>query len=340
MHSTLRSLMMLAPVAVVTVACGGSQASAALPATTTEPTVAVVDTTLTATFAAAGTALPVFDATISTKLMGSVTAVLVTEGARVASGDPLVRLDAADLDAKARQAASNVAAAEATQREAQAMAIRIRALYADSAAPKAQLDAVETGLARASAGLEAAKAGVTELNAVRDYSVLRAPFGGVVTRRFVDPGDFAGPGAPLVTIQDASRLRIAAAVPAAMAMKVKAGAQLDATIEGERVRATVEGVVPSAATMYTVNAIVANGNGSLPSGSAATVMVPSAASERVLLVPATAIVRQGDLTGVRVVRDGAPELRWVRLGNAVGDRVIVRTGLQPGEQVVVAGGER
>jgi len=322
-------------------ACGGEdKAAGAPPAVATGATIAAVDTMVPSVFEASGPALPIAEATLSTKLMGAVTAVLVSEGTRVAAGTPLVRLDAADLDAKAKQAAAGIAAAEAAQREAQSQATRIRALYADSAAPKAQLDAVEAGLARATAGLDAARAGATELNAVRAYGVLRAPFAGTVTHRFVDAGDFAAPGAPLVTVQDASRLRITAAVPAAMAKRVKVGIKLKATIEGQAVDAVVEGVVPSAATMYTINAIVVNAKGDLPAGGAATLAVPTNGAERVLLVPQSAVVREGDLTGVRVVRDGRAELRWVRLGDMRGDRVIVRTGLQAGERVTLAGGER
>jgi RND family efflux transporter MFP subunit len=322
------------------VACGGEKPAAAVPATPTGPTVAVADTTVADVFEASGPARPFAEATLSTKLMASVTAVLVTEGTHVAAGQPLLRLDAADLEAKSAQADAGIAAAEAMHREAQAQATRIRSLYADSAAPRAQLDAVEAGLARATAGLAAARAGATELNAVRAYGVLRAPFAGVVTHRFVDAGGFAAPGAPLITVQDASRLRISAAIPASMARRVKAGMKLAATIEGEAAQAVVEGVVPSAATMYTINAIVLNHNGTLPSGGAAMLVVPGSAAEHVLLVPLSSIVREGDLTGVRVVRDGRAELRWVRLGDIHGDRVVVRTGLQAGERVALSGAGR
>lgn len=341
MRNTILIRAGVMPAILFAAACrGDDKPVGAMPATATGPTVVVVDTMMSTVFEASGPALPVAEATLSTKLMGAVTAVLVTEGTRVAAGAPLVRLDAADLDAKSRQASAGIAGAEAAYREAQAQATRIRALYADSAAPRAQLDAVEAGLARATAGLEAARAGSTELNAVRAYGVLRAPFAGVVTRRFVDVGDFAAPGAPLVTVQDASRLRISAAVPAAMARRVKAGMTLAARIEGEAVQAVIEGVVPSAATMYTINAIVANRSGALPAGGSATLAVPGGSAERTLLVPLSAIVREGDLTGVRVVRDGRSELRWVRLGDSYGDRVVVRTGLQAGERVALAGAGR
>ncbi|MDQ8155522.1 MAG: efflux RND transporter periplasmic adaptor subunit, partial [Gemmatimonadota bacterium] len=189
---------------LVATACGDAteapDARPAAPATGTAT--AVLDTTIAAAFEASGTAQPFSEATLSTRLMGTVTAVLATEGAQVAVSAPLVRIDAADLEARDLQATAGVAGAEAALQDATVTASRIRALYADSAAPQAQLDAAESGLARARAGLAAARAGQAELSAVRSYSTIRAPFAGVVSRRFVDAGDFAAPGAPLLVVQD------------------------------------------------------------------------------------------------------------------------------------------
>src|SRR5512140_3463431 len=212
MHNTITFRAGVVPALLLLAACGSTEKPAgSLPAAPIGTTVAVADTALAVVFEASGPARPVAEATLSTKLMGAVTAVYVNEGTRAAAGAQLVKLDAADLDAKSAQATAGVAAADAAHREALPQAMRIRAPTADSAAPRAQLDAVEAGLARAAAGLDAARAGATELNAVRAYGMLRAPFAGVVTHRFVDPGSFAAPGAPLITVQDASRLRISAA---------------------------------------------------------------------------------------------------------------------------------
>lgn len=309
-------------------------ADAHFPARPPGATVAVMDTTVASTFAASGIARPIAEATVATKLMGAVTDVLVLEGQRVAASAPLVRIDAADLGAKDDQVAAQVAAAEASLAEATLYATRIRALYADSAAPRAQLDAAEAGLARAKAAVAAARAGREELSATRNYGTLRAPFAGTVTRRFVDPGTFAAPGVPLVTIQDASRLRIVATIPASYAPAVKRGAALHALIEGVAARALVEGVVPAPGATFTVNAVVANADGTLPSGGAARLDVPTGAVEHALLVPAAAVVREGDLTGVHVARGGDVELRWVRLGAPVGGRARVLTGLAAGDSVI------
>ena len=296
----------------------------------------VRDTVVEATFDAAGVAAPLQQATLSTKLMGTVIAVLVKEGAVVAAGQPLVRIDARDLTAKGAQTAASVAEAEAVHRDAQTQAGRIRALYADSASTRAQLDAAETGLSRAEAAVSAARGAAAELQAMTSYAVIRAPFAGIVTRRFVDAGAFAAPGAPLVAIQDASQLRVSASATPELVRAIRRGQTLTATIEGRAVRALVEGVVPaSAGNLYTINALVPNPGRTILAGSTATLALPTG-KRTTLVVPVGAVTRQGDLTGVMVRTAQGDERRWVRLGASAAGMVEVSSGLRPGDRVVVS----
>ena len=295
----------------------------------------VKDTSVQAIFEASGTAEPVRQATLSTKLMGTVLEVLVKEGDAVVTGQRLVRIDARDLTAKEAQVSAGIADAEAMHRDALTQARRMRALYTDSAATRAQLDAAETGLARAEAGVRSAHAFAAELSAVRTYAVVRAPFAGIVTKRFVDAGAFATPGAPLISVQDGLQLRISANATPDLARDLRRGRPIGATIEGRPVGAIVEGVVPSSAgNLYTINALVANSNRSILSGSTATLLLPLGA-RRVLVVPASAVMRQGDLTGVTVRTAEGDEMRWIRLGPAAGGMVEVNAGLHAGDQVIV-----
>lgn len=339
-----RTMMMLAGAALGAAGCAGGapeQAAAPAPPAAAARSFVAEETTLPATFEAAGVARPLREATLSTKLMGSVTRVLVQEGDAVSAGQPLVEIDARDLAAQAARTAASVAEAEAVRRDAAAQAQRIRGLYADSAATHAQLDAAEAGLARAQAGVGAARAAGAEVAAMRGYAVVRAPFAGVVTRRFVDPGAFAAPGAPLVSVQDGARLRISATAPPAAVAGVRRGQALPATIEGRSVTATVEGVVPAGSgQLYTINALLDNPGGAHLPGSAATLSLPQG-QRRAIVVPAGAIVREGDLAGVDVLAGTAVERRWLRLGQTVGERVEVLSGLRAGDRVVLrgAGGE-
>ncbi|HSB56002.1 MAG TPA: efflux RND transporter periplasmic adaptor subunit [Gemmatimonadales bacterium] len=322
------------------VACGGEPSPAARPAETTPSSQALTirDTVIVSSFEAVGAAEAVQQATLSTRLMGNVVSVLVHEGDRVQAGATLVRLDAREISSKREQVEAGIAAAEAVYRDAQTQAARFRSLYADSAATRYQLEQVETGLTRAESGLNTARAARGELDAVGSYAEVRAPFPGVVTRRHVDPGAFAAPGAPLVEIQDPSRLRVTVSVPAALSAQLRRGMSIPAKVEGRAAVATIEGVVPSGAgTVYTVNALIENRSGELLAGSAATLAIP-AGERRAILIPVSALVREGDLTGVRVQSPSGAVLRWLRLGEERDGKVEVLSGLGVGD-VVIAGAD-
>jgi RND family efflux transporter MFP subunit len=307
----------------------------AAPPRTAGTTYIVKDTTIDARFEASGIAAPMRQATLSTKLMGTVLSVAVHEGEAVAEGQPLVRIDARDLAAKEGQVAAGIAEAEAMQREARAQTGRIRALYTDSAATKSQLDAAETGLARADAGVRSARAAAAELGAVSAYAVIRAPFAGIITKRFVDPGAFAAPGSPLISIQDGRQLRITANATPDVVRGIRRGQHIDAVIEGRAVEAIVEGVVPSAAgNLYTINALVANTGGAILPGSTATLRLPLGARTGIV-VPNAALIREGDLTGVTLRTADGDKTRWVRLGGVIGRMTEVSAGLRAGDVVVV-----
>ncbi len=329
----------LAAATLMLSACGERHAehtaATAAPAPVRGTTLTLADTTITTTYDASGVAEPLQQAMVSTKLMGTVTSVLVHEGDVVRSGRVLVQIDARDLNAKASQVAAAIADAEAMQREASTHAARFAALYNDSAATKAQYDAAQTGLARANAGLQAARAGASELEAVRSYASVRAPFAGIVTMRHADPGTFATPGAPLVTVQDVSSLRLTVTAPANAIGTLTRGQSIAATVDGRVLQATVEGVVPaSAGNLYTVNALIGNRDGALRAGSTVTLSLPQGTTTG-LVVPLAALVRDGDLVGVIVRANGVDDRRWIRLGAMTATHAEVSAGLKAGETIVI-----
>jgi RND family efflux transporter MFP subunit len=325
--------------ALLVLACSGEPERAErLGASSPRPNgqvIVVVDTPITAMLEVAGVAQPIQQATLSTRLAGTVTAVLVQEGANVAAGQPLARLDDRDMTARREQARAGQAEADAVLADARVQAARFRSLYADSAATRVQLEAAETGLARAEAGARLARASAAELDAVASYSEVRAPFRGRVTRRLVDPGDFVAPGIPLLAVEDPERLRIVVTMSPEAAGMLRPGTTVDALIERVPARAVVEGIVPTGAgALIQVNAIVENRRGQYQSGGAASLLIPQGTRPGIL-VPAGAIVEQGDLVGVRVETGSGLDLRWVRLGATSAAGVEVLSGLQAGDRVFV-----
>lgn len=298
--------------------------------------VGVLDTLLLEGLRATGMTEPLRRATLSTRVMASVREVLVEEGDRVQAGQLLLRMDPGELLARREQVEAGLAGATAQRDDARRHAERIRRLFADSAAPRAMLDAAEANLLRAEAGVRAAQGAESELAAVEQYSRLTAPFRGRVVRRLVDPGAFVGPGTPLLDLEDASSLRIRVEVPPDAAVGIRPGMSLAGSVEGRDVTATVEGVVPAGTGgLQVVNALVPNPEGRLPSGGSAMLhLADSSRIRAVLLVPVSHILREGDLTGVLLVGpDGTADRRWVRLGRTVGDRVEVVSGLAVGDRV-------
>jgi multidrug efflux pump subunit AcrA (membrane-fusion protein) len=170
---------------------------------------------------------------------------------------------------------------------------------------------------------------------MRDYSVVRAPFDGVVVSRMVDPGSFAAPGAPLLVLNDDAHLRIVASATPESVRGLARGQHINATIEGVPVSGRVEGVVPApGGSLYTVNVIVPNPQRTLPSRGTATLSLPLGVRST-FVVPQRAIVRQGDMTGVHLRRGTESLLRWVRTVPAAGDSVEIVAGLRDGDVLVV-----
>ena len=332
-YSTLASVGVM-----LLVACGKAPAPEQADSGSSLPAGRVIevrDTTITAVLDAAGVAEPIQRAVLSTKLMGTVTAVLVQEGQTVQRGQLVATIDARDLDARRARVHAGLAEAEAVQRDAASQAQRFRALYADSAATRVQLDAVETALSRADAGVGSARAAVAEVEAMRAYAEVRAPFAGVVTEKSLDAGAFAAPGAPILSLEDGSQLRISVTVAPTVASGIRRGMVVTGTVERAAVEATIEGLAPTpGGGMYRVNAIVQNPLGEYPIGGAATLRIPQGTRTGVL-VPVEAIVREGDLTGVRVQSSTGTELRWVRLGTPAGAMVEALSGLRHGDRILV-----
>ncbi len=339
-HAALLSLITTSLV----VGCGNGPESKAAPEPGGQQAGYLVrDTTIATTFAANGIAEPMQRSVLSTRVMGNVLAVLVHEGDRVAAGQSLLRLDPREIDSKRSQLLAGAEAARAVYQDANTQAERFRRLYQDSAATRYQLDQAETGLARAAAGLKTAEAGLSEVNAIGSYTEIRAPFSGVITRRMTDPGGFAAPGTPLIEVQDPSTLRVSVSVPPAVAASLKRGHPIAVEIEGRKAEGAVEGLVPSSTgAVYRLNVLVPNRQSALLVGGSAVVEVPTG-SRRAILLPERLIVREGDLTGVRVISNGGKELRWIRLGaeftgvSGAGQAeplIEILSGVAPGEAVV------
>ena len=282
---------------------------------------------------------------VAAQVSGAVVLLDVKVGDSVKAGQVLLRIDARAADQNAAAAVAQVQAAHASLEIATQEYERKKQLFQKSYISQAALERAESEFkaSRAQVSAQGAQAGAARTES--GFYVIRAPYAGVIAEVPVSMGDMAIPGRPLLTLYDPSALRITAAVPQTVATQVAAGQMPRAELPGlpatrQWVTPTRVQVLPTAdAATHTVQMRIdlPPGLEGVAPGMFARLWLPIAGASsaaRSLTVPAQAIVRRAEMTGLYVLdQNGRPVLRQVRLGRIDGDKVEILSGLAPGERV-------
>ena len=273
-----------------------------------------------------GTVRAVRRAAIAAKVSGRITAFSIVLGQRVSAGEILLKISAAELDARVAQARAQLAQIE---REL----ARERALQATGAGTIDAVKSLEDRLAQT-------QAAVREAETMLGYATVRAPFDGVVAKKHVEAGDFATPGAALLQLDGRDAFEIEVGVPESLGAALAVGTPLDVEISGApaRLRATIaelSSAADSAARTITAKLSVPPGT-SVRSGEFVRVFLPGARAD-VLLVPTVALSPFGQMERVFTVgENNRASLRLIKTGAVRGDRVEVLSGLDVTDRVVAA----
>jgi RND family efflux transporter MFP subunit len=268
-------------------------------------------------------------ATLEAKVSGRITTLPVVLGKPVKAGELVVRLDAAEIVARRDQAEASLQQAERDWK-------RIATLFDQQAGTRAEYEAADTRRRLA----EGASA---EAKAMLGYMELVAPFDGVVTKKWVEAGDLATPGKPLLTLEAPSELQLEADVPEAMASHVRRESRLACRVDdvsGE-LTGVVSEIAPNAdpgSRTFAVKLDLPPTPGLRP-GQFVRLLVPVGES-RSLRVPAAAVVQRGQLEIVFVVVSQHAQLRFVKTGRRFGNTVEILSGLDADDSVVVDGADR
>jgi RND family efflux transporter MFP subunit len=309
-------------------------------------------------------------ATVSAKITGKVTEVLIEEGQRVAEGAVIARLDDTEARAQLGLARAQLAAARSQEGEIRALLeqaerdyTRQQELFRRQLVAAQALDAAlaqrNTLRARLSAHEEQVRVAtesvrVAEVNL--DNTVVRAPFGGVVTNKAAQPGEMISPISAgggftrtgIGTIVDMDSLEIQVDVNEAFIGRVAPEQPVEATLNAYpdwKIPGAVIAIIPTAdrskATVKVRIAIKARDARIVPDMGVRVAFLESqpaaqAPPRTAVLVPADAVRAEGT-AGVLFVHAGdRVARRSVTLGQTVGTEREVLTGLEPGERVVIA----
>ena len=306
------------------------------------------------------------EATIAAEITGMVTAVYVNEGERVRSGQILARLDDSAARATVNAAESQLAADRALPPEFQAQLVRDRrtlertqALIKADAISQTSLDSAvaavdidEAELAHTIGQVAVDESTLAFDNTQLSYTVIRAPFAGVVTERYAHSGEMISPQAVggftqtgICKVVDMQSLEIDVDVNEAYVQRVHAGQTVEAVLDAYPdwpIAARVIGVVPTAneqkATVKVRIAFDRLDPRILPQmGVQVRFMTTGEATTvPVILVPATALHRENGAAFLYVVEDGHAVRRAVVTRSTPGSEIVVRSGLDGGERVIVS----
>ena len=289
-------------------------------------------------------------ANLSTRMMGYVTKVHVKTGQKVGAGQLLVSINSSDLEAKKAQVDASILQATAAYNNAKKDYDRFVNLFAQQSASQKELDDMTSRFEMAKAGLAGAKQMRNEVMAQFSYSNITAPFSGEVTNTFIKEGDMANPGMPLVSLEGASRMQVTAMVSESDITKITNGMPVKIMVKSLNKEVSgkiseVSGSAKNTGGQYLVKVTLNSNDKSILSGMFVNVQFPisnttkseiTVKSDKVM-VPESALVKQGQLTGIYTIANGKTTvLRWVRTGKTYDNQVEVLSGLSANEQYIVS----
>lgn len=312
-------------------------------------TAAVSNGTLEVTAHFLGQVEPYYSADLSSRISGNILSIARREGDPVRAGEVVVLIDDRELSARSRAAATEVLATRQKLIGAQSAGQTQRAIFdrdtrlfaagaisrealdrsraaADGA--KATVDAYEESIKGLTEGSEAARAQAA-------YAQIIAPFDGVVTQRWAEPGDMAVPGKPVVSIEQRSPYKVLVQVPQDAMGDMRRGGRARLSDGAKTLTVTVSRVYPALGTniLGSVEIVIPNSPFGLPSGSTVAVDLVTRTCTGTI-IPSSALMRNAQGSFVWVVTDGTAHLRRVtELGSNDGNSA-VQGPLKAGDLVV------
>jgi RND family efflux transporter MFP subunit len=283
-------------------------------------------------------------AIIGTRLMGFVSSVKVKPGDYVSKGQLLMVINSDDITAKRAQVQAMIAEAEAAFADAQKDFHRYQELQKQQSASEKEFENVKLRYNSAKSKLASVEQMENETEAMLVYANLVAPFAGIVTQKNIDEGSLAGPGMPLLVIENPNSFYVRTFVPEREVGELKKGMPADIIIKSTGARITGNLVEISPSSQFTAGqfqvkiAIPASKNDGLFSGMYVNVSIALQEKSQVqtLYVPVSAIVRKDQLTGLFTVgEDQTARLRWLKTGKENGNEIEILSGLTADEEFIL-----
>ncbi|MBD1421694.1 efflux RND transporter periplasmic adaptor subunit [Sphingobacterium chuzhouense] len=295
--------------------------------------------------------VPLQEANLLAEVSGYVTKIYVADGATVKQGQPLYEIDRIRYQAAVDQAKANLEIARANLQRVEKDLTRYQTLAEQDAIAKQTLDYALTDVSNQKAQVQAAQAALTTAQTNLERSIIRAPFSGAVGISQVRTGALVSPGTTLLNT-------ISAIDPIAVEFQIsereisefaayqsgKSSTEISVSLPDRSTYthagkiATMDRAVDPTTGRLKVRASFSNPQNDLRAGMNVTMNVKSTSATEQLVIPFKAVQDQLGVYNVYVVNDSSQaEIRPVELGLKLEDKVVVNSGVEAGDKIVVDG---
>ena len=307
---------------------------------------AVAPASLTLEASATGVLEARDDVVISTEVGGQVEETLVRVGDRVYQDEVLLTLDDELASLGVRQAEAQLLMAEAELDDAETNLSRSASLWESEDISDVQYEAAQTREKAARASYMAAEAALGSAERQLRNTRVRSPIDGVVAFVHVEEGQLVAVGTPVAHVVNDDVLQVELGLSEDRVSDIVPGARADVRVRalgGRTFRGKVEYVGPRADDMtktYPVRVMVPNSGHAIRAGMVAEVSVAAVEFNDVIAIQSDWVVDRYGEPAAFVASDSTAALRRLSLGRAVGDKVVVNSGLQEGDLLITLGAEQ
>lgn len=278
---------------------------------------------------------------VSSKIPGRASRVAVENGQLVNAGDTLVVIEDQDYQALLSTNQDNLQKAQLRVSDLQADYEQYQKLLAGGAIPQHDLDKLKVAIDMAQIDLNSAQVGVDNAQLSIKETVVTAPISGVVAYRTIALGQMVSPGVPLMTLEDVSSVYAIVNVKQTDLPQIKRGMAVKVMPSDDNkqvLTGTVSLISPvanQAARVFEARVEVVNKSGILKPGMFVKTRLNVGTPEEVLAIPLYALSGKEDAYYVYVAEENQARKRLVGIGATMGEQIEVKSGLKPGERVIV-----
>ncbi len=279
--------------------------------------------------------------TVSAQTRGRIQEILFDVDDYVNKDDVLIRMQDKEQRARVDSARASLGEAEARLAKAKQDYERNQDIYEKKLISKSKLDSVTAEYNAAKSRVQAARAKLTEAQQQLEYTLVRAPYSGIVVQRHVEVGEIANVGKQLMTGLSLEKLRVAVQVPQSRIAAIRE--QCQAVIRTSNRQAgdlvaqctTIFPFADEASNSFRVRLNLPDGDHKLLPGMLVKVLFATGQVQR-LMVPSAALAHRSEVTALYIVdQQGVVSMRQVRAGERYQDQTEIVAGLQAGEQIAL-----